>query len=114
MKTDSQKHFRRAHACRADRKNLQPSTPSRTAGWEFYVGHVKLTIIGPADHQWFPISGPYYSGPVGTDAEREAARQLVQYLNIHHRDDITIDRPAFDAIRKHAAKATDRESPDSP
>lgn len=72
-------------------------------GWELYIGWIKLAIVGPGEKQWFPCSKHYYSGRVGSDAERETARRAIRILNVEHRNDRTLERPQIDAIIKRAA-----------
>ena len=98
----------RAKPCLADTLSRKPAAAATTTadaaltGWEVYVGNVKLTIIGPAQHQWFPFPTSYYSGQVGTDAERALAARAVRILNLEHRHNTEATRPLVEAILKRA------------
>lgn len=56
-------------------------------GWETHIGFVHLFIVGPGTKQMFPVTQAYYSGQVGSDLERAAAKKAVEKLNKHHAED---------------------------
>lgn len=115
MKSTTLKNPRnnRAQACTADRLSTRKSAPACT-GWSLYIGLIKLTILGPEDHQWFSVSKSSYGLTVGTPMERDIANRAVAILNREHPNDSTISRPQIDAIiaRATAEHAASTPQPD--
>ncbi len=68
------------------------------SGWELYIGHVHLFIIGPGQGQMWIVSDSYYQGQIGTDSERKAARSAVAELNRSHSQDGQLTKAAAMAI----------------
>ena len=104
MPTSTRKNSRShtAHACTADRLSTRKAASAESTAWELHIGHCKLFITGPAEHQWFAVSAPAYSGPVGTDWERAVAEHVITILNRDHQGDAEAGRPLIDELLKQA------------
>ena len=93
----------RPKRCLADRPE-RTKAAAAAAPWSYYISSLKVAILGPADHQWFAASKPYYTGRVGSVPERDIAERAVAILNRDHAGDETIARPQIDNILQRAAR----------
>lgn len=60
-------------------------TPELLEKWRLETGYIRLWIIGPGGDAMHPASGPYYTGTIGTDEERQIAQRAVRILDLTQR-----------------------------
>lgn len=95
----------RATRCLADTQR-----GNRLATWELHVGSIRLYIVGPGHDCMHAVSDSYYSGIVGSAAERAIARRAVAVLNAEHHDDKDAGLPEIRAALARAAKLNSADS----